>query len=66
MKIIDNTFAVFWRSADHRQQFHADAAKLFPDEPVRYVAARYRQIFPSDVICSIRDKSGRFVAFRQR
>jgi len=65
MHILDNTFAVFWRLPNHpRQQFHADVAKLFPDEPARYAVRRFRSLFPSDVVCSVRDQSGRFVSYR--
>ena len=65
MKILHNSFAVFWKiDATQRTQFMADHGKLSPDDTARDVAARHAAMFPADVICSVRDASGRFCAFK--
>ena len=64
MKILPKSFAVFWRSRDSRVQFHGDMFKLYIDDTAKDIADRYARLFPNDIICSIRDGSGRFVAFK--
>lgn len=65
MVIMKNSFAVFWRSRSHSRQFHADGWKWSPAESPVAVAGRFRDAFPHDIICSLRDGSGRFVAFKE-
>lgn len=67
MVILKTSFAIFWSNGDGHQ-FHADGWR-FPlpgggyDGP-RDVVARFRKAFPSHVIHSVRDTSGRFLPFR--
>lgn len=61
MRIISNTIAVFWRRPGSNQQFQADVARLFPEEPSVFALRRFRLMFPSDIICSARDENGRFI-----
>ena len=42
----------------------ADMFKFHPDETAREIAARHRRMFPKDIICSVRDSSGRFCPFK--
>lgn len=63
MKILQNTFAVFWTRKEWRQQFHADLARL-NNETARHAVQRYRAIFPQDIVCSVRASNGKFVSFR--
>lgn len=66
MRIIENTFAIFWSMPckGKRQQFHADMAKLYPDEMPSMSVARFRTLFPADCVHSVRDRSGRFLPFK--
>lgn len=60
LKILPDTYAVFWRSG--RQQFHADIPAT--GTPVDAVAA-FRAMFPGDTVCSVRDTRGRFLSFKE-
>ena len=64
MKIIPKSLAVFWAlPGKPAVQFHADFFP-FPHETVADAVARYRRLFPADVIRSVRDQSGRFLPFK--
>lgn len=56
MRIIANTFAVFWSPEGSKAQFHADVVARSSAEAV----ARFRDSYPDDIIRSVRDRSGRF------
>lgn len=60
MKIIANSFAVFWTRPGWKQQFMADVGGF--TDPVAAVAW-FKTAYPEDVVCSIRDRSGRFLPF---
>lgn len=65
MRILNGFYAIFWRAKDSRVQFHAD----FPATPygsAYHAVQAYRCYFPADVICSVRDARGRFVAFKRQ
>ena len=66
MKICPNSYAIFWRSPGYRTQHHADGWKLNAEEPPRYVVARFRLLFPGDIVCSVRDGSGRFLPYANK
>lgn len=63
MKIVQNFYALFWsHGGKHPQQFHADVpANVPPQEAVR----AFRAAFPRDTVHSVRDASGRFLAFKE-
>jgi hypothetical protein len=64
MNVARNTFAVFWSIPGRpRQQFHADLAKPLYPTP-RAAVEGFRDMFPRDVVHSVRDGSGRFLAFK--
>lgn len=63
MKIMQNTYALFWTRKGWKKQFHADVPA---DVPAPVAVSRFRDMFPDDVVCSVRDASGRFVAFQER
>lgn len=62
MKIMKGFYAVFWTRKGWKQQFHADVPA---NKPARAAVADYRAMFPDDVVCSVRDASGKFVPFKQ-
>lgn len=55
--------AIFWRMPRSKLAFHADMQR-YPDETLSSVAARFQTMFPLDRIVSIRDRTGRFQAFK--
>lgn len=59
MKILEKTFAVFWSMTGSKVQFHADVHAETPVE----AAKKFRDLYPEDVIHSVRDRSGRFRTF---
>lgn len=60
MRILPNTFAVFWKpSASCRVQFMADVPAASAEEAF----SAFRSSFPSDLVCSVRDHAGRFAAY---
>lgn len=61
MRIVPNSFAIFWSSPKGGQQFHAD---VFATSPAEAVAA-FRALFPTDTIHSCRASDGRFQRFTQ-
>lgn len=67
MKIMPRSLAVFWRlpGSGPVQQFHADMYPM-PGEGVPEVLARFRAMFPRDIVCSVRDSRGRFLPFHRR
>lgn len=58
MKIIG--YAVFWSFPGDTIQFHADVQ----GKSARDAAAKFQNLFPGDVIRSVRSTSGRFEAFK--
>lgn len=61
MKIIPGMYAIFWQFPNSRGgQFMAD---IYGDSP-QHAVARFRDAFPSDRVCSVRDETGRFLAFK--
>lgn len=60
MKIIPNTFAIFWSLPGDKTQFHADVGA----KTAREAVASFSKYFPGDVIRSVRSTSGRFEAFK--
>ena len=62
MKIHRDTFAVFWSRKGWKQAFHADVPAT---GTAKDAADTFRQLFPNDVIRSVRDTSGRFLAFNR-
>lgn len=64
MKIARNTFAVFWSRKGWRMQFHADIAKAIHGTTPQAAAQAFRDMFPKDTVMSVRDTSGRFLAFK--
>lgn len=64
MRIERNTFAVFWTRPGLGRAFHADGYRYDPADTPETVANRFREMFPDSVIRSMRDGSGRFVAFK--
>lgn len=67
MKIIKDMYAVFWshgkpfRTKGRKIQFHADVGGKSPQEAVQ----TFRDMFPTDTVHSVRDASGRFLAFKK-
>ena len=59
MKILAGTFAVFWSFKGDKTQFHADVRAESPAK----AAETFRDMFPEDVIHSIRCHRGRFCTF---
>lgn len=59
MKIIRGTYAVFWRPPRSRCQFHADVPATSPRE----AATAFRNLFPGDLVVSVRGADGRFSGF---
>ncbi|AFU87873.1 hypothetical protein CcrColossus_gp003 [Caulobacter phage CcrColossus] len=63
MKIPRDTFAVFWSLPGDVMQFHGDMKRaLYPT--ARAAAEAFRAMFPRNVVKSVRDASGRFLAFK--
>lgn len=52
--------AIFWTRPGWRMQFHADMTA----QPAAQAVAAFKALFPGDVVCSVRDTSGRFLAFK--
>lgn len=65
MKIVHNTHAVFWTRAGWKQQFHADLGKLNSTETPQEAVQRFRDMFPTDVVRSVRNAQGRFLRFKE-
>lgn len=63
MKIMHNTFAVFWTRPGYKVQFHADVGRGVINTPAE-CAAWFKTTFPGDIVKSIRDSSGRFLPFK--
>lgn len=65
MKILSNSFAVFWNTGKNDGvQFMADMFKFHPEETARDIAERHARLFPDDRILSVRDGTGRFQPFK--
>jgi len=60
MKILKDTYAVFWTRKGWKQAFHADICAATPNEAY----SQFAGMFPSDIVRSIRDKSGKFCKFK--
>ena len=61
MRIVPGTFAIFWKTDSACPvQFHAD---IYADSPSD-AARRFHDVYPNDVLCSVRDSSGRFCKFK--
>lgn len=65
MRILASSIAVFWSLKGHAMQFHADI-HVAPGEGAREAVRRFREMFPTDVVRSARDRSGRFQSFASR
>lgn len=63
MPILKNSVAVFWSKPGWKNQFHGDFFP-HPHETMRETVARYRAMFPADIIRSIRGPNGRFLSFK--
>lgn len=55
--------AIFWRRTGWQMAFHADL-HLWPGETYRQAAKRFHGLCQGAIIASIRDRTGRFVAFK--
>lgn len=64
MHLLNNTFAIFWTRKGWKRQFHADWGKETPSQSAKEVVQTFRKLFPDDIVMSVRDNSGRFVAFK--
>lgn len=64
MKILQNSHAVFWKIPGSKQQFHADVMKTIGVMKPRGAYTFFKREFPSDIVCSVRDASGRFCSFK--
>ncbi|AFU87523.1 hypothetical protein CcrKarma_gp339 [Caulobacter virus Karma] len=64
MKVARDSFAVFWTLPQGGVQFHADIKRaLYPT--ARDAARAFSAMFPRDRVRSVRDASGRFLAFKE-
>lgn len=59
MRVLPNTFAIFWSLPQGGQQFHADVPATSPAAAL----ATFRALFPTDRIRSVRGTDGRFQSF---
>lgn len=61
MRIMQNTYALFWTRQGWKHQFHADVPN---DVAAPEAVKRFKDMFPDDVVLSVRDAKGRFLAFK--
>lgn len=64
MRILHNTFAVFWTRPGYKTQFHADVGRGDDIKTPAECAAWFKRLFPGDIVLSVRDSSGRFLPFK--
>lgn len=63
MKLLKgNMLAVFWTRKGWKKQFQADVPGA-PSDP-KSAVAYFREMFPDDIVCSVRDHKGRFLKFK--
>lgn len=61
MRILSNTLGVFWTRPGWGICCHADI-HLMPGENTTEAVARFRLMFPGDIVVGVKDTSGRWVA----
>lgn len=59
-----NMLAVFWTRKGWKKQFQADVPGVATPQGVKDAVAYFREMFPDNIVCSVRDHKGRFLKFK--